>query len=91
MAIPVFVALLFSPLLLAKFHPHRCIDNGIGSPKLKFLLRFYQNLKYKRPVGAHPLRDFHEICTVRTPFQDALSVETWMDLLKELRCYGVFK
>ena len=28
------------PLLLAKFHPHRCNDKGVGPPKLKFLLRF---------------------------------------------------
>ena len=26
------------PLLHAKFHPHRCNDEGIGPPKLKFLL-----------------------------------------------------
>jgi len=27
-------------------------DNGIGPPKLKFLLIFYQNVEYKRPADA---------------------------------------
>jgi len=35
------------PLLHAKIHPHRCKDKGIGRPKLKFLLRFDQNVEYK--------------------------------------------
>ena len=54
------------PLLRAKFHPHRCNDKGVGPPKLKFLLRFDRNVEYKRPAGAHTLRDFHKICTVCT-------------------------
>ena len=45
---------------------------GYRTPKLKFLLRFDQNVEYKRPAGAYPLRDFHIICRVCTPFQDAL-------------------
>jgi len=48
------------PLLDAKFHPHRCNDKGIGPPKLKFLLRFDQNMEYKRPALAYPLRDFNK-------------------------------
>ena len=36
------------PLLLAKFHRHRCKDKGVGPPKLKFLFRFDRNLEYKR-------------------------------------------
>ena len=40
------------PLLRAKFHPHRCNDKGTGPPKLNFLLRFDQNVEYKRPTGA---------------------------------------
>ena len=52
------------PLLRAKFHHHRCNDKGIGPTKLKFLLRFDQNVKYKRPAGASPLHDFHKICRV---------------------------
>jgi len=36
------------PLLHAKFHPHRCNDKGVGPSKLKFLLRFDQNVEYKR-------------------------------------------
>jgi len=31
-------------LLQAKFHPHRCNDKGAESQKLKFLLRFNQNV-----------------------------------------------
>jgi len=42
-------------LLRAKFHTHRCNDKGIEPPKLKFLLRFDQNVEYKRPTGAYPL------------------------------------
>ena len=74
----------FGPLLRAKFHPHRCNDEGVGPPKLKFLLRFDRNLEYKRPAGAYPLRDFHKICRVCTSFQDALGIKIWLDLLKGL-------
>jgi len=79
------------PLLHAKFHPYRCKDKGVGPPKLKFLLRFDQNVEYKRPVGAYPLSDFHQICRVCTPFQDALAVKIWLDLLEGLWSYGGFK
>jgi len=48
-------------------------------------------LEYKRPAGAYPLRNFHDICGVYTRFQDALAVKTWVDLLKGLRSYGGFK
>ena len=80
------------PLLHAKFHPHRC-NEGVGPPKLKFLLRFDRNLEYKRPAGAYPypMRDFHNIRRVCTTFQDALSVKISLDLLKGLRSYGGFK
>ena len=75
------------------FHPHRCNDKGVGPPKLKFLLRFDQNVEYKRPAGVHPLRDFHKIfhkiCRVCTPFQEALAVKIWLDLLEGLTGYGV--
>jgi len=60
-------------------------------PKLKFLLKFDQNVAYKCPAGAYPLRDFHKICRVCTPFQDALAVKISMDLLKGLWSYGRFK
>jgi len=43
-----------------KFHPHRCNDKSIGPPKLKLLLRFDQNVEYKRPAGTYPRRDFHK-------------------------------
>jgi len=78
-------------LLHAKFHPHRCNDKGIGSPELQFLLRFDQNVEYKCPVGAYPLRDFHKIGTVSTPFQVALAVKISLDFLKGLWSYGGFK
>ena len=70
---------------------HRCNDKGIGPPKLKFVLRFDQNVEYKRPAGAYPLRDFHNICRVCTSSQDALAVKISLHLLKELWNYGDFK
>jgi len=75
----------------AKFHPHRCNDKGVGPKKLTFLLRFDQNAEYKRPAWAYPLHDFHKICIVCTPFQDALGVKILLDFLKGLRSYGGFK
>ena len=73
------------------FTPHRCNDKGVGHPKLKILFRFDQNVEYKRLAGAYPLRDFHKICRVCTPFQDALAVKIWLDLLKGLWSYKGFK
>jgi len=52
----------------AKFHSHRRNDNGIGPPKLKFLLIFDQNVEYKRPAEVYPLRDFYKICRMCTSF-----------------------
>ena len=77
------------PLLHAKFHPHRFSDKGVGPPKLKLLLRFDQNVEYKRLAGAYPLRDFHKICRIYTPFQDALGVKISLDLLKGYGVMGV--
>ena len=71
--------------------PHRCSNKGVGSQKLKFLLRFDQNVEYKRPAGVYPLRDFRKICRFCIPFQDALAVKMWLDLLKGLWSYGGFK
>ena len=48
-------------------------------------------MEYKRPAGAYPLHDFHEICRVCTPFQDVLGVKISLALLKGLRSYGGFK
>jgi len=39
-------------------------------------------VEYKRVAWAYPLRDFHKICSVYTPFQDALAAKIWLDLLK---------
>jgi len=61
------------------------------TPKLTFLLRFDQNVEYKRPAAAYPLRNFHNICRVCTAFQVALAVKTSLDLLKGLWSYGAFK
>jgi len=79
------------PLLRAKFHPHRHNDKRVGPQKLKYLHRFDQNVEYKGPAGAYPLRDFHKICRVCTPLQDALAVRIWLDLLEGLWSYGGFK
>jgi len=57
---------------------------GVGPPKLKFLLIFYRNVEYKRPAGAYPFRDFHNICSICTAFQGALDVKFFLDLLKGL-------
>jgi len=40
---------------------------------------------------AYPLRDFHKISRVCTPFQDALAVKISLDSLKRLWSYGGFK
>ena len=60
------------------------------TPKLKILLIFDQNVEYKRPAGAYPLRDFHKICRISTSFQDALAVNVSLDLLKGLWSYAGF-
>jgi len=64
---------------------------GVGPKKLKFLLRFDQNVEYKRPAGAYPLGDFHKICRVCASFQDALGVKISLNLRKGLWSYGGFK
>ena len=58
---------------------------------MKFLLRFDQNVEYKRPAGAYSLRDFYQICRMYTSFQYALAVKISLDLLKGLWSYGGFK
>jgi len=73
------------------FTPHRCNGKGVGHQKLKFLLRFDQNVEYKRSAGAYHLRDFHKICSVCTPFQTALAVKMWLESLEGLWSYGGFK
>jgi len=78
-------------LITGKFHPHRCNNECVRPPKLKFLLIFNQNVEYKRPAGAYPLRDFHKIRRVCTTFQDALAVKICLDLLEGLCSYGGFK
>jgi len=62
-----------------------------GPPKLKFLLRFDQNVKYKSPAGAYPLRNFHTICRIYTSFQHASAVKITLDLLKGLWSCGDLK
>ena len=58
---------------------------------MKFLLRFDQNVEYKRPAGAYPLRDFHKICRICTRCQDTLAVKIWLDLLQRFWSYVGFK
>jgi len=77
--------------LPCQISPHRCNDKGIGPPKLKFVVRFDQNMEYKRPTGAYPFRDLPKICRVCTPYHDALAVKTSLYLLKGLWSYGGFK
>ena len=79
------------PLLHAKLHPHRCNNKGAVPPKVKFLLRVDQNVEYKRPAGAYPLRNFHKVYSVCTPFHVMLAVKISLDLLKWLWIYGGFK
>jgi len=74
--------------LHAKFHPHLCNGKGVGPQTLKFLLRFDQNVEYKRLAGTYPLRDFHKICRVCTSFQDALEIKISLDCS---RGYGVMR
>jgi len=66
-------------------------QQGYTTPKVKFLLRFDQNVKYKRPAGAYPLRNFHKICRVCTLFQDASAAKISLDMLKGLWSYPRFK
>jgi len=58
---------------------------------MKFLLRFDQNVEYKRPAGAYSLRDFYQICRMYTSFQAALAVKISLHLLKGLWSYKGFK
>ena len=51
------------PLLPAKFHPHQFNDKGVGPQKLKFVLRFDQNVEYKHPAGRIP-------CAIFTKFAE---------------------
>jgi len=64
---------------------------GCRTPKLKFLLKFDQNLEYKRPAGAYPLRDFRKLRGICTSFQDALGVKISLDVLNGLWSYGRLK
>ena len=49
------------PLHHAKFYRHQLNEKGVGPEKLTFLLRFNQNVEYKRSAGTNLLRDFHKI------------------------------
>jgi len=64
---------------------------GCRTPKTEIFTQIDQNVEYKRPTGAYPLRDFHKICRIFTPSQDALAVKIWLDLLEGLWSYGGFK
>jgi len=71
--------------------PHRCNNKGIGPPKLKFLLKCDQNVEYRRPTGAYPLRYFHKIYRICTRFHAVLAFKISLYLLKGLWSYGGFK
>ena len=54
-------------------------------------MKFDQISEDKRPTGAYPFLDFHQICRISTLFRDALAVKIWMDLFNGLWSYGGFK
>ena len=71
---------------IAKFHPI-----GATVRVQDHQTEIFTEIWYKRPAGAYPLRDFHKICKICTPFQDALAIKISLDLLKDtLRSYGGF-
>ena len=70
------------PLLLAKFHPHRCNNKGVWPQKLKFLLRFDQNVE---------CAFFTKFAEFVPHFRDALAIKICLDLLEGLWSYGGFK
>jgi len=72
--------------LHAKFHTHRCNDKGIGPPKLKFLVRFDQNVEWHIHC-----KIFYKICRICISFHDALAVIVLLALLKAFLIYGGFK
>jgi len=76
------------PLLHAKFHPHRCNDKGVGPPKLKFLLRFDQNVEYKRPRRGVSLARFSQNSQSLYLISGCVGVKILLDLLKQLWSYG---
>ena len=49
------------PYPLPNFTPSVCNSQGIGPPKLKFLLRFDENVEYKCPAGAYPLQSLYPV------------------------------
>jgi len=64
----------------------------VQNPKSEIFTEVLPRFGIKKcPSGAYPLGDFHENCNIRTQFQYALNIKTWMDFLKGLRSYGDFK
>ena len=65
------------------------IDAGIGvwDPKTE---NFDEISEYKRPAGAYPLRDFHEICSIFRLFEATSAVKIWTESHKGLQRYGAF-
>ena len=63
--------------LLAKFHPHRCNKKGTGPPKLKSLLKFDQNVEYKRRGVS--LARFSQNFQYLYAVSGALGVKIWLD------------
>jgi len=61
---------------------------GVGPPKLKFLLRFDQNVEYKRPVS---LARFSQNLQSLYLISGYVSFKIWLDLFEGLRSYGGFK
>ena len=64
-------------------------QHGCRTPKTELFTHIWPKRGIQTPSGAYPLRDFHKICRVCTPFQDALAVKIWLDLREGLRSYEV--
>jgi len=64
---------------------------GHRSPETEIFTEIWWKCGIETPRTGYPLRDFHKICRVCTPFQDTLGVKIWLDLVKGLWSYGGFK
>jgi len=55
----------------------------------KAIHRNFTKFRNKCPAGEYILHYFHKICRICTSLKDALTVKTWMDLLKGYGFMGV--
>jgi len=57
------------PLLHAKFHPHRCNDNGVGPKNWNFYSDLTKMWNINASQGRIPCAIFDKICRLCTPFR----------------------